>query len=368
MECYALKQHWLLATPCILLYIATSIATGTNSLQLEIWTKDNETSKSYYQPIPSTNAEAATRPPQNKTLIYFDNSTSSESGDNSGRGAFYYASSSDARQDNTSVHVFIKSDPSLKKDLKNSSDSEEIGRLCVGHCSEKRRKNQDSTLSSVNRIPDIKAKDVKINSISKPFIKDDPRTTIAMKAKIHKSSLNLNVSHFSGRTVNSFQTGNQSSPNLQESPTSRSHHNLTDTEYFPENSTETVTVGFSIRNSSTVGNVEEDLVVQDELSGVNRTAPDMYLLSADELLGRRSRLDAESEEMEASESATTTTRRNVARVPLLPVFPGTTEKTPEKETMEKTNMTEEQLKEYFSHLRTARGKFYQSYYIKLCIC
>lgn len=357
MDCYA-KQLWLLGTPFILLYIATSIATDTNSLQFEIWTKDNETSKSYYQPIPATNTEAATHPPQNKTLTYFDNSTSesSDSGDNSGRGAFYYASSSDARQDNTSVHLFIKSDPSLKKDFKNSSNSEEIGRQCVGHCSEKRRKNHDSTFSLVNRIPDIKTKDVKINSITKPFIKDDPRTTIAMKAKVHNSSLNLSVSHFSGerKPAYSFQTGNQSSPNFQESPSSRSHHNLTDTEYFPENSTKTVTVGFAIRNPSTVGNAE-DFVVQDELSGLNGTAPDVYLLPADELVGRRSSSDAESEEMEALESATT--RRT--RVPLLPVFPGTTEKSPEKETMEKTNMTEEELKEYFSHLRTARGKFYQ---------
>ncbi|KAG8178206.1 hypothetical protein JTE90_026974 [Oedothorax gibbosus] len=360
MEHGALKQQWPLAVLCVFLFISTTTGSDANSLQIEIWTKDNETAKSYYQPISDTNTEEPNTLTLSESDINLTNSTNeeiSDSRDYSDRGAFYYASSSGARQDDTSVHLFIKPEQPSKKETKNIPNSEGVGLLCIGHCSENISEHSDSMVSSVNKIPEsmvrnvsenslvttvnrnpeMTSKNISINSMTSTLDTnqemtsndfsgnsirdfDARRSTTLPDVNEYNNSLHLNVNTIVGarEPTNSFKIGNRTLFKVEESPTI---NNVNDSsEDFSENNTEILVKNSSV--SDKPSNIYEDNPLQNLIFENNRTvSPTINILPESELEGRFAS-ESLSDQLVAAEMATTSQTNNnktaVTEVEVLP--------------------------------------------------
>ncbi|KAF8787885.1 Clotting factor B like protein [Argiope bruennichi] len=340
----------------IILCVAVAVLrVSSETDSFEIWSNDNDTSNAFYHSLPSlsdlqnaTTSESevpSTDTNQNFTNVENtdanikkqDIETNDESFNHHQRGAFYYASSSDARQENTSVHIFIKSDESSEKSntkvnsAKNTNNlTTKDGKLCVGECLEKTVKysKKDSLLN--NRISKVDQKDVNKRINDRPVDMESSQKRFSVAESSNDSSCNY-LNKISSETF----TGG-SGPIMFRS---RSFNEEDD--FLEMSSVESKPQPSHMKNSF------------ERFSDSGTDSESYYPPSG--IQGRRSRSDGSSENIPPP-TANGINRRTggASRVPLLPVFPIPQNNT-SKENIEEKNATANQLTEIINQLRQARA-------------
>ncbi|GIY31553.1 clotting factor B [Caerostris darwini] len=345
MECCLFNLNELRTLFTLLCVTILILQASSESNNFKIRTNDDGTTKNY-QPVPSTNKLRLAK--KNFSSSEVQNGTSFLNEQKNQRGAFYYASSSHARQDNTSVHVFVKSDPSPKRNFGKDVNSVFVnknGNSCAGQCSEKSAVHSEQEIPFVNSIPKANSKDSNIMNLKK----------ISIASIFDKLSSNANTDHLSNSNDKdlvdvSFQ--NDSSQSFQyetETPDSlggilsrsRSSREFNDRDEsfemsFNENAS------YSESSSERLNGSDSDDQPYFAPSGIQSRSGRLY--------------DDSSENHSTSSRMNGVSRRSggVSRVPLLPVLP-VLEKNTTKESAKERNITDEELREFISQLKQSRA-------------
>lgn len=376
MECSLLKFNSFVHAFCIILYLTIPIFRASSEpIHFEIRANDNETAKNYYRSVPFSLETKKTNDKSDFTTNEtFQDSTESstvqlkeqknqnvDKNYNLERGAFYYASRSNTRQDNTSVHLFVKSyTPKNNNILASSANNEnnvfanKDGNSCVGRCSEKITKPSENEFPSINRIPKPNQKDfhkknelraANKNSIGKRFL----------EVKLHNDSSRIypdyseeNNSNVAELTDTSFQNNSHQfhqrniSKSFDNAPSPILFRSRSFSEDFEDHDDD---IEFSSMESTS-----QDLIDSRNGSNDSNSSMEAYFSPSD-IQGRSS--DSEGYSENPLPSVTNVTRRSGGRS-LLPILPVAEENGNEENSGEK-NETNEQLKEYITKLRQARA-------------
>ncbi|GFU30388.1 clotting factor B [Nephila pilipes] len=374
MECSLFKLNSFVRAFYIIIYVTTPIhRASSDPINSEIWA-NNETSKNYYKSLPFSLGVKETDDIKsdfttNKT---FQDSTKSSSEQlkeqknqnidknyNLERGAFYYASSSDTRQDNTSVHLFIKNDSSKSKNIlansenkKNNAFANKDGVSCVGRCSEKTTKHSKDEFPFINRIPKTNRNDfyrenemrtANKNSTGKRFV----------EVELHNDSFIIYPDYSEENKSNGVEPVDVSfqndPPQFHQRNTSNSFDNVPSPLLYRSRS---FSDDFEDHDEETEFSSVE---ITGSRNGLNDTDSSVEAyFSPSGIQGRYSRSDDFSENPLPSASEVVGRSGGRSRVPLLPVLP-VAEKNDGEENSGEKNVTNEQLKEYITQLRQARA-------------
>ncbi|CAL1270729.1 unnamed protein product [Larinioides sclopetarius] len=353
---------------------------SSESDSFDIWANDNDTSNSYNHSVPLLNDFKNTTRSRNDFSSNDTNQNSSriensgvhlkkqniENGNknfNHQRGAFYYASSSDARQDDTSVHIFIKDhESSGKSNVKVAKNTNNLltskdDKLCVGECYEKTVKNSKKESVLDNKIPKPDGKDINKMVIA-PVI--DGNSTENRFSEVESSSeSSIIYENYFG----DMYPDKKSNQNLTDDAFQNFLSELTKQNASEISSSDSSYIIFRRRSfddeddSSEIASMESKPVAANLRDSFERYSdiddgfrPNYPPLG---LQGRRSRSDDSSENLSPPNGVYRRTGGR-SRVPLIPVFPepqnnGTKENVAEK------NVTAEQLTEIINQLRQARA-------------
>ncbi|GFT33793.1 clotting factor B [Trichonephila clavipes] len=367
MECSSLKFGSFVNVFCIILYVTTTIFRASSEpIKFEIRTNDSETENKYYRSIPFslgtikiTNNKSDFRDSTESSTVQLkeQKDQNTEKSYDLERGSFYYASGSNTRQDNTSVHLFVKSyTPKNNNVLANSeNNANKDGNSCVGRCSEKITKASENEFPSINRIPKTNIKDfykknemrvsnknLTVNRLVEDKLRND-------SSRIYSDSSIENDTNDAELIDDSFQNNSFQFPqrNISESfdyvPSPILYKSRSSSEDIEDHDED---IEFSSIESAS----QDSMDSWNGLNDSNSTA-EVYF-SPIGIQGRRSHSEDYSENPLPSTS--NVVKRSGGRS-LLPVLPVAERNGNEENSGEKNVTNEEQLKEYITKLRQARA-------------
>ncbi|GBM38026.1 Clotting factor B [Araneus ventricosus] len=372
MECSLIGvARFIYIILCITLAV---LQVSSESNSFEIWANDNDTSNAYYHSPPLLSDLKNTTPSKSgfSSNGTHENSTkvenpgahlkkqNFENGDknfNHQRGAFYYASSSDARQDNTSVHIFVKSDESSEKSnpkVSKSTNNLLAGKgdkLCVGECYEKTVKNSKKESVLNNRIPKPDQKDIN-KKVIVPAIDENSTEKRFSEAESSSESSIIHENY-----VGEMYPDKSSDKNLTYETFQNDSSELSKQDTSEASSRDFSYIMFrrrSFDDSPEIASVESKPVATNLKDSFERFRDnDAGFEPNPGIQGRRSRSDGSSENVPPPNGVDRRTGGR-SRVPLLPVFPAP-QSNDTRESVEEKNVTAEQLTEIINQLRQARA-------------